>query len=128
MQKRTHIKKFAIRLLGISHTNGLLDDRKILAILKVLPKNNNTLLILQQYYSLVVRSKIKEQMIISSDHEVDKESIQKIVTHFEKKFNRKLRIVTKIDPMLIAGICIQVGDKIFEQSIRATLATLNSLR
>ncbi len=124
MRKRSQVQKFASKLLAISTTNGLLDEKKISAILEILPKTIESLHILREYYRLVERASINERLIIHSDRDVSDEQKQKLVTHFEQKFGRKLRTYSIISPELIAGIKIQIGDKIFEQSIYSTLATL----
>ncbi len=122
MKIRTHIHKFAAQLLKISYTNHLLDDDKISAILKSLPRNQETLLVLQAYYNLVRSEKLKEHLFITAAEHLSDEQIQKLKCHFETKFRRNLRVTFSHDPQLIAGIKVQIGDKIFERSIQSTLS------
>lgn len=125
MKKRLNIRKFAKKLLSISRTNGLLDDEKIAAVLNALPKEPNSLSVLREYYSLLKRAISKERLLIFSDNELLDEERDLLVSSFERKAGRKVRVQTEIDPNLIAGVRAQLGDKIFEISVRSTLATLS---
>ncbi len=124
MKIRTHIHKFATQLLKISYTDHLLDDDKISAVLKSLPRSQETLIVLQEYYNLIQSEKLKEHLFITAAAHLSDGQMQKLKCHFEKKFRRNLRVTFSYDPQLIAGIKVQIGDKIFERSIQSTLSLI----
>lgn len=124
MRRRSNIRRFAAKLLAISMSDGLLDEKKISAILKILAKDTGILPILREYYRLIKHTLIKEKLLIYSDEEISDPQKNAIVSCFEKKLGRKLRVQLEKDRTLIAGIRIQLNDRIYEHSIRSTLESL----
>lgn len=66
---------------------------------------------------------------ITSAFEVTKQQLEKLTASIEKKFNIKAAPTIKIDPSLIGGVRIQMGDKVYDASLKGKLDRLkNHLR
>jgi F-type H+-transporting ATPase subunit delta len=50
------------------------------------------------------------------------EEVQKIAEQFGQKVNKKLRVTTKVDPSIIGGIIVRIGDRQYDGSIKGKLA------
>ena len=48
----------------------------------------------------------------------------KLVATLEKRFKRKIRPHVKVDPALIGGVHVQVGDEVIDASVRGKLAAM----
>lgn len=49
---------------------------------------------------------------------------QRIIDSLSKRFDRKIRLAVKIDPTLIGGASLQVGDRVIDGSVRSGLDKL----
>jgi F-type H+-transporting ATPase subunit delta len=47
-----------------------------------------------------------------------------LVAGLERKFKRKLKPIVTVDPSLIGGVCVTVGDEVLDTSVRAQLARM----
>lgn len=48
--------------------------------------------------------------------------LEKVAEQFGQKVNKKLRVATKIDPSIIGGIIVRIGDRLYDGSIKGKLA------
>jgi F-type H+-transporting ATPase subunit delta len=58
---------------------------------------------------------------IISAFDLDKAQVSQLVTALEKKFGRKLNPSVQVDPSLIGGVRVVVGDEVLDTSVRAKL-------
>ncbi len=66
---------------------------------------------------------------IVSAFEMDDEQLKKLVVDLERKFKRKIEAKVEVDSELIGGVKVEVGDEIFDASIRGKLeAMANALK
>jgi len=49
-----------------------------------------------------------------------------LVASLEQKFRRKLKPIVEIDPSLIGGVRVTVGDEVLDTSVRARLASMQA--
>lgn len=61
---------------------------------------------------------------ISSAFPMDEEQVSSLVAGLEKKFGLKLKPVVTVDPDLIGGVRVAVGDHVLDTSVQARLASL----
>jgi len=61
---------------------------------------------------------------IISAVEIDKETLSKIKEKIENLFGKKAEITTKLDPSIIGGFVIRVGDKVLDASVKTQLENL----
>jgi len=77
--------------------------------------------IASQYRSLVdTRSGIAEATI-NSAYALDASQLADTVAVLERRFGRKLKAVVELDPTLIGGIRVVVGDEVLDTSVKARL-------
>ena len=66
---------------------------------------------------------------IVSAFEMGDEQLSKLVADLERKFKRKIEAKIQVDTELIGGVKVEVGDEIFDASIRGKLeAMANALK
>ena len=58
---------------------------------------------------------------ISSAFEISSQQVAELVATLEKKFGRKLNPSVTVDPALIGGVRVVVGDEVLDTSVRARL-------
>jgi F-type H+-transporting ATPase subunit delta len=62
---------------------------------------------------------------IVSAFEISAAQVADLVTTLEKKFGRKLNPTVTVDPSLIGGVRVVVGDEVLDTSVRAKLQRMN---
>jgi F-type H+-transporting ATPase subunit delta len=62
---------------------------------------------------------------IVSAFEISAAQVADLVTTLEKKFGRKLNPTVTVDPSLIGGVRVVVGDEVLDTSVRAKLQQMN---
>ena len=58
---------------------------------------------------------------VYSAFDIDASSLQTVTSALEKRFERKLKVVVKLQPELIGGIRVVVGDEVLDTSVKARL-------
>jgi len=61
---------------------------------------------------------------ITSAFELTDAQVKELVATLEKKFGRKLNPTVKVDPSLIGGVRVAVGDEVLDTSVRAKLQNM----
>jgi F-type H+-transporting ATPase subunit delta len=59
--------------------------------------------------------------LVYSAFEIDASALQEVTAALEKRFERKLKVVVKLQPELIGGIRVVVGDEVLDTSVKARL-------
>ncbi len=52
--------------------------------------------------------------------------VNELVAALERKFGRKLHAQVAVDPSLIGGVSVKVGDEVLDTSVRARLAAMQA--
>ncbi|MEJ2769312.1 F0F1 ATP synthase subunit delta [Mycetohabitans sp. B46] len=63
---------------------------------------------------------------IESAFALDEQSLADLVAALERKFQRKLKPTVKLEPALIGGVRVTVGDEVLDTSVRARLAAMQT--
>ena len=74
-----------------------------------------------QYQSLVNAQRGASDATIYSAFIIDLPTLDQVVLALEKRFGRKLNVHVTIDPELIGGIRVVVGDEVLDTSVKARL-------
>ncbi len=63
---------------------------------------------------------------IYSAFAIDKAQSEQLVHKLEAKYQRKVRAEVSVDPRLIGGVKIVVGDKVFDATVRGKLDAMSA--
>lgn len=61
---------------------------------------------------------------ITSAFPLEGASLATLVADLEKRFKRRIQPIVTVDPGLIGGVCVQVGDEVIDGSVRGKLAAM----
>ncbi len=96
-------------------------------LIKILTENKR-ILILPQISQLYEQLKAQHEGILEakiiSAFALEGKQLKKLVENLEQKFKRKIEPQVSIDPELIGGIKVEVGDEIFDASVRGKLEAM----
>ena len=74
-----------------------------------------------QFHSLVnARSGVSDATVVSA-FPIDAAQLPQVVASLEQRFGRKLKASVSVDPSLIGGIRVVVGDEVLDTSVKARL-------
>ncbi|MDR7006868.1 F0F1 ATP synthase subunit delta [Paraburkholderia strydomiana] len=65
-------------------------------------------------------------VLIVSAFSLEGAQLNDLVASLERKFKRKLKPTVEIDPSLIGGVRVTVGDEVLDTSVRARLASMQT--
>jgi F-type H+-transporting ATPase subunit delta len=89
---------------------------------------NERLTVLPEIHALFVELMNEHEGVkeahIRSAFALDETAVQKLVAELEPRFNWKLRADVTVDPELIGGVKIAIGDEVIDASVRGKLATM----
>lgn len=63
---------------------------------------------------------------ITTAYPLDKGQLAALVAELEKRFKRKVKPQVNVDPGLIGGVRMQVGDEVIDGSVRGKLAAMSA--
>ena len=114
-------------IAGVAMSQGLSFDKRIVNLLSAIIDNGRLSAlpaIAAQYQALVNASSGVSDAIIHSAYPIDAGQMPEVVAALEKRFDRKLNPKVQIDPSLIGGIRVVVGDEVLDTSVQARLAQM----
>jgi len=122
-------KQLGELLLEIGRSRFNDEGRKFLLMLA----ENNRIAVLPQISVLFEQLKSQHEGILEANivsaFEMNNRQLSKLVSDLEKKFERKIVAKVQVDPELIGGVKVEIGDEIFDASIRGKLeAMANALK
>ncbi len=109
---------------GIALQQGLSLDSKVGNLLRMVLDNGRLAAlpeIAAQYGALVNASSGVSDATIYSAFPIEPAQLDETVAALERRFKRKLNAQVAIDPELIGGIRVVVGDEVLDTSVRARL-------
>ncbi|MEJ8858994.1 F0F1 ATP synthase subunit delta [Variovorax robiniae] len=77
--------------------------------------------IARQYRVLANASSGSSDAVVYSAFPIDDAALAQLSTALEKRFGRKLQVSVKLDPSLIGGVRVAVGDEVLDTSVKARL-------
>ena len=109
---------------GAGAEKGLALDAKIANLLRAVLENGRLAVlpeIAAQFQALVNARSGVSDAIVQSAFPIDGGQLAEVVATLEKRFGRKLNARVEIDPELIGGIRVVVGDEVLDASVKARL-------
>lgn len=89
---------------------------------------NNRAVILPQIKQLFEHLKAQHDGVLEakivSAYAVTNKQLEKLIEDLEQKFKRKIEARVSVDPELIGGIKVEIGDEVFDTSIRSKLENM----
>jgi len=89
---------------------------------------NERLSVLPEILEVFVDKKNAEEgvldAVVTSAFEMDDKTIAKLKADLEDRFQTKLTVQVQVDPELIGGVRITVGDDVIDTSVRGKLASM----
>jgi F-type H+-transporting ATPase subunit delta len=97
---------------------------------EVLTHNNRLLAmpeIASQFTALKNAQEGAAEVLITSAFSLQGEELNSLLTTLKKRFGgRELRPTVNVDPELIGGVRVQVGDEVLDTSVKARLASMQA--
>ncbi|BCG49088.1 ATP synthase delta chain [Citrifermentans bremense] len=123
---------------GIDEKKGILKD--LVAKASISPMISNLLMLLLERGRLMVLPQIAESYgvyadelsgvirpTLSSGLPLDAAQIEEIKGALAKSTGKKVELKVVVDPSLIGGVVTQIGDKVFDGSVRTQLANIQDI-
>ena len=79
-----------------------------------------------QFHTLVNQGSGVSDASIYSAYPIDAAQLPEVVGALERRFGRKLNATVQLEPELIGGIRVVVGDEVLDTSVKARLAQMKS--
>ncbi len=116
----------ARRLFGLSHTDGRLDNNKLRTVFTRLAedKPRDYRAILVALHRLVRLDVEKRKVTIESAVELDQITRQRVFNDLALKYGNDLEVQYLVNPVLLGGLRIRVGDDVFDGSVQGRLDRL----
>ena len=111
-------------LAGVALQKGISLDTKIGRLLRTVLDNGRLAAlpeIATQYGALVNASSGVSDAVIESAFPIEGAALADVVATLEKRFARKLNARVELNPELIGGIRVAVGDEVLDTSVKARL-------
>jgi len=81
---------------------------------------------LKAFQKAAVREVQKETLVVESAEALAPEVLEQLVANFSEGGQRRLNVIQKNSPELIAGVKVQLGDTVYDASLANNLQTLAS--
>ena len=109
---------------GVAMSQGIAFDKKIVNLLRTVADNGRLAVlpeIANQYHTLVNQHSGISDATIHSAFPIADAQLKEVVAALERRFARKLNPTVQVDPGLIGGIRVVVGDEVLDTSVAARL-------
>ena len=116
-------------IAGVALQKGLAIDSKIGNLLRAVIENGRLSAlpeIASQFQALVNASSGVSDATVHSAFPIDDAQLAEVMASLEKRFARKLKGSVQVDPELIGGIRVVVGDEVLDTSVRARLEQMRA--
>lgn len=126
MKLNKESRKLSRQLFRSSFQDGKLDASKVSDVVKaiVTSKQRHHLDIIKNYQRLIRLEIEKRHAIIESALELDGTTCEKVEKDLKKKYGNDLTAEFKVNPDLIGGLRIKLGNDVWDGSVRNRLARL----
>jgi F-type H+-transporting ATPase subunit delta len=96
------------------------------ALLLLVRKHRESLLreIVQQYGALEMQARGAEPLTVTSAKQLPSEQLSALVSRLEKIYDTKFEVTQRVDPQLIGGVRIMMGDRRVDGSVEGRVEEL----
>jgi F-type H+-transporting ATPase subunit delta len=126
MKLNKEIRRLSRKMLQASFTDGQLDPGRIASLVDSLiaEKPRNYVNVLKNYKRLLRLEVEKRHATIETASEVDPGIRSEIVSNLKSKYGDDLATDFHVDPQLLGGMRIRVGNDVWDGSVRNRLQRL----
>jgi F-type H+-transporting ATPase subunit delta len=126
MKLNKEIRRLSRKMLQASFTDGQLDPGRIASLVDSLiaEKPRNYVNVLKNYKRLLRLEVEKRHATIETASEVDPGIRSEIVSNLKSKYGDDLAAEFHVDPQLLGGMRIRVGNDVWDGSVRNRLQRL----
>ena len=123
MDKHKKINRLARRLINVSTVKGELNESELWqGILQLKESGFKQLVPLLKASRPKISQAVAWQTIeVTSPTKLSDSAIASLKSVFEKKYNRPVQVSTKLDPALIGGLQVRIGDDVYDASVSTHL-------
>lgn len=129
MKLNKESRKISRQLFQSAFANGRLDDAQAkLAVKKLIAaKPRHCVGILKAFQRLVWLELERHRVLIESASPLDYSAKNKLVADLQKKYGETLAAEFKINPELIGGLRIKIGNDVWDDTISDRLSRLSNI-
>ena len=126
MKLNKEIRQLSRKMLQASFTDGQLDPGRIASLVDsvVAEKPRNYINVLKNYKRLLRLEVEKRHATVETASEVDPAIRSEIVSNLKSKYGDDLATEFHVDPQLLGGMRIRVGNDVWDGSVRNRLERL----
>ena len=126
MKLNKEIRQLSRKMLQASFTDGQLDPGRIASVVDsvIAEKARNYVNVLKNYKRLLRLEVEKRHATIETASEVDPAIRSEIVSNLKSKYGDDLATEFHVDPQLLGGMRIRVGNDVWDGSVRNRLQRL----
>ena len=126
MKLNKEIRQLSRKMLQASFTDGQLDPGRIASLVDsvIAEKPRNYINVLKNYKRLLRLEVEKRHATIETASEVDPAIHSEIVSNLKSKYGDDLATEFHVDPQLLGGMRIRVGNDVWDGSVRNRLERL----
>ncbi|MFL2847526.1 MAG: FoF1 ATP synthase subunit delta [Coraliomargaritaceae bacterium] len=123
MDKHKKINRLAKRLINVSTVKGELNESELWqGILQLKESGFKQLVPLLKALRPKISQAVAWQTIeVTSPTKLSDSAIASLKSVFEKKYNRPVQVSTKLDPALIGGLQVRIGDDVYDATVSTHL-------
>jgi F-type H+-transporting ATPase subunit delta len=123
MKLNKEIRRLSRKMLQASFTDGQLDPGRIASLVDslVTQKARNYIDVLKNYKRLLRLELEKRHATIETASEVDPAIRSEIETNLKSKYGNDLSTEFHVDPQLLGGMRVRVGNDVWDGSVRNRL-------
>ena len=126
MKINKEIRRLSREMLRASFTDGQLDPGRISSLVdSIIAKKPRHYIDVLKNYRRLLRLELEKRMAkIETANEVDSTTSSELVTNLKKKYGTDLTAEFVVNPQLLGGMRIRVGNDVWDGSVRHRLERL----
>jgi F-type H+-transporting ATPase subunit delta len=128
MKSNKNTRRAARRLFRVCVVDGVLDEGRVrhVAARTAASGRQDALPLLSQFARLVRLDRDRRTALVASALPLPADVRDGVSAQLARTYGPTIRVKFAVDPVLLAGVSIRVGSQVYDGSVRARLAALES--